>query len=150
MTDMTRPPAHFPKIAIFLPAAAALLSGSPACTPPAPPLRIEDPDPGVKIPAIRAEVAEEDHTVIADLIDELESDDPAIRFYASRALVELTGQTLGYRYYDSETERRAAVARWRQWLEQGQTDQKPGRAEQMVRADEKGRAVTRPASEASD
>jgi hypothetical protein len=46
----------------------------------------------------------------------LDDEDSAIRFAAISALKRMTGQDLGYRYYDGEYDRRAAVERWRQWL----------------------------------
>jgi hypothetical protein len=32
------------------------------------------------------------------------------------SLQKITGQTMGYRYYDPPQERAEAVQRWRQWL----------------------------------
>jgi hypothetical protein len=66
----------------------------------------------------------QDRSAIAHLVDDLDDDDPAIRFYAITALRELTGQDMDYRYFDDERARRQAIERWRQWLmHQAQTDQ---------------------------
>ena len=80
------------------------------------PRNLASPDPTVKIPAIKAKAAAGDRSRVAQLVDDLDDDDPAVRFYAFRALSSLTGETFDYRYYDDELERRPAVLRWRAWL----------------------------------
>jgi hypothetical protein len=45
----------------------------------------------------------------------LDSDDPAARLVAIRALERITGQTLGYDHAGPEHERRLAVERWMEW-----------------------------------
>lgn len=50
------------------------------------------------------------------LVDRLTDSERAVRMYAILALRRLTGQTLGYCYYDPPAERDVAVARWRRWL----------------------------------
>jgi hypothetical protein len=69
-----------------------------------------------KIPAIKQSVRQKDLSAAATLVQELDSEDPAVRFYAIYALHDLTGEDFGYKYYDDELERRAAVERWRDWL----------------------------------
>ncbi len=86
------------------------------CTAPKPPPRIEDRDPSVKIPAMRLAAQREDQSKIPLLIDQLDSEDPAVRFYAIEALQHLTNQDLGYLYYQDEVRRRPAIDRWRAWL----------------------------------
>ncbi|HWE94547.1 MAG TPA: HEAT repeat domain-containing protein [Tepidisphaeraceae bacterium] len=78
---------------------------------------ITDPDPECKIPAIKAAVAKHDRKAIPQLISDLNSDDPAIRFYAIDGLHSLTGESFGYRYYDDEEKRKPAVKKWHEWLE---------------------------------
>lgn len=95
----------------------SLLAG---CTAPRGPLTVTDPDPAVKIPAIKKAAREGDRGATAQLVEELDSDDPAVRFYAIEALAELTGQTFGYRYFDDELERKPALERWRAWLDGSQ------------------------------
>lgn len=80
------------------------------------PRSIEHDDPVVKIPAIKQVTRTQNQSAIAHLVGELDNDDPAIRFYAIAALSRLTGQTLGYRYYDDEVRRRPSLEAWRAWL----------------------------------
>lgn len=79
---------------------------------------INDPDPASKIPAIKAAVGHNDRHALPELVDSLDSDDPAIRFYAWDGLRKLSGQDFGYHFYDEADQRKPAVARWRQWLAQ--------------------------------
>ena len=60
----------------------------------------------------------DDRSVIGILIDRLEDEDDAVRFYAIAALERLTGSRRGYRYYEPESERLRAVQRWRGFLSQ--------------------------------
>ena len=80
------------------------------------PVKADQFDMEAKIPAIEDAAHTHDRWVIPQLVTDLENDDPAVRFYAIRGLAALTGQTLGYRYYDSDDDRHAAVLRWKQWL----------------------------------
>lgn len=54
------------------------------------------------------------------LVEQLDSDDPAVRMMAIGALERLTGTTHGYRHYDPPLERRAAIARWQEACERGE------------------------------
>jgi len=58
---------------------------------------------------------------LSRLIDELSSDDPAVRLYAIEALEKLTGQTRGYHYFDNPEARAQALSNWHEWLS-GQQD----------------------------
>jgi len=82
---------------------------------PRPASSISDPDPIISIPAIK-QASHDGPDAVRALVERLDSDDPAIRFYAIRSLQKLTGQTLGYRYYDDAEERRPAVEQWQRWL----------------------------------
>ncbi len=82
------------------------------------PVDVHDSDPSVKIPAIKKAVREDDRRVIAQLIEDLDSDDSAIRLYSIQALQRMTGEDLGYRYWEDDRARAPAIERWRQWLEQ--------------------------------
>jgi hypothetical protein len=77
---------------------------------------VTNPDPSVKIPAIKQAVRQGDADVVPQLVKDLDSDDPAVRLYAIEALERLTGQTFGYRYFDDERERAPALKRWQEWL----------------------------------
>ncbi|HZN63931.1 MAG TPA: HEAT repeat domain-containing protein [Tepidisphaeraceae bacterium] len=98
------------------------------CTAPRPPLVVTDPDPSVKIPAFKKAVRKKDRGAVRQLVKDLDSDDPAVRFYAIGALERMTGQQLGYRYYDDETGRSPAIARWQNWLDgrEAVADSTPG------------------------
>lgn len=95
-----------------------LMGAVGAChAPPGPRKSLTEPDPAGKIPAMRQAVRLQDRSGLAQLIKDLDNDDPAIRFYAITALRELTGKDLGYRYFDDEHARRQAIERWQEWLE---------------------------------
>ena len=100
----------------MLRAALAGLAGVGACGAPTGPSTVADPDPTVKIPAIKARVAQGDNSVVQQLIKDLENDDPAVRFYAINGLERLTGETFGYQYFVDEEQRAAAVEKWKAWL----------------------------------
>ena len=86
------------------------------CTAPQPPLVVTDPDPAVKIPAFKKAVREKDRGAARQLVKDLNNDDPAVRLYSIGALERMTGERLGYRYYDDEAGRADAVGRWQNWL----------------------------------
>ena len=96
--------------------AVGLLLSVPACTAPQGPRIVSDPDPSVKIPAIEQAVHDKDQSALPQLVRDLDSDDPAVRFYAIQGLRRLTGQDLGYAYYLDQDQRQAAVRQWQQWL----------------------------------
>lgn len=104
--------------AALLVAALAIMPCGWGCSLPKMPRAINDTDPTAKIPAIKTSAATRDRKSVAQLVDELESDDAAIRFYAIRALKDITGETFGYRYFDDELERREEMLAWRRWLAQ--------------------------------
>src|SRR4051812_19388126 len=80
-------------------AAFALIATAAGCVHPRGPVVVTDPDPSVKIPATAKAVRTHDLSAVPQLIKDLQSDDPAVRLYAAHALEQLTGQSLGYRYY---------------------------------------------------
>jgi hypothetical protein len=117
---------------LYLLAASFVLG---ACAAPRPPLVVTDPDPSVKIPAIQKAVNERDMSVLPQLVKDLDNDDPAVRFYANHALEVLTGQRLGFRYYDDDSQRAPAIARWKQWLNEYLANQnKPKGSQAIVQA----------------
>ena len=87
-----------------------------SCTAPRPAPNIADPDPQVKIAGIKQAVAKRDLSALPALVEQLDSDDPAVRFYAQQALERFAGEGFGYEYYQDEEERKAPLARWREWL----------------------------------
>jgi len=68
------------------------------------------------IPAIKDAAIKDDRTAIPRLVQDLDDNDPAIRFAAITALQKMTGETFNYQYYDDRDDRRPAVKRWRLWL----------------------------------
>ena len=68
------------------------------------------------ITAIKDAANRNDRSAIPGLVQNLDDKDSAVRFAAISALTKMTGQDLGYRYYDSEYDRKPAVQRWRQWV----------------------------------
>jgi hypothetical protein len=76
---------------------------------------LRSPDASLKIPAIKQAADHHDVAAIPTLIRDLNSTDPAVRFYSSYALKRITGRELGYEYYAPEIQRRLAIARWDQW-----------------------------------
>lgn len=99
-------------------AAIVFLTVAGCFTAPRAPRDIADRDPSVKIPAIKAHAGQRNKGVVAQLVADLDNDDPAVRFYAITALRNITGQTFDYRYYDDEFQRRDALAKWQSWLEE--------------------------------
>jgi hypothetical protein len=77
---------------------------------------ITDPDPANKIRAFKIAEEHKDMTAVRQLVKDLESDDPAVRFYAINTLQRLTNQTFGYQYFANEEQRAAAVQQWNAWL----------------------------------
>ena len=98
-------------------ALAWFLTSSAGCGP-SPEKKLTNPDPSGKIPAIKRAGRTHDLRAAPQLVKDLESDDPAVRFYAIEALKRLNqGDTLNYRFYDDADQREPAVASWREWLE---------------------------------
>lgn len=97
-------------------ASLALAAATCACARSRPAAVVTHPDPTVKIPAIKASVESGDMTAIRQLIEDLESDDPAVRFFAISGLERLTQETFDYQYFVDEEERAPAVEKWKAWL----------------------------------
>ncbi len=93
------------------------LLAAPGCSAPRPRRDVTNPDPSGKIPAIKDAVRARDADASRQLVEDLDSDDPAVRFFAIGGLKRLAGETFEYRYYDDETQRQPAMKRWRSWLE---------------------------------
>jgi len=92
------------------------LVGGGGCIP-RPTPSVADPDPMIKIPAMKRAVAARDLTKVKLLVAELDSDDPAVRLYAIQALQHLSGgERYGYDYFAPDDLRAVAVARWQAWL----------------------------------
>lgn len=92
------------------------LGATAGCTAPQAPRLVTDDDLSGKIPAMKIAADTQDESAEPQLVQDLESDDPAVRFYAIEALKKLTGQTHDYVYYAPADQRMEAVQRWQQWL----------------------------------
>jgi hypothetical protein len=68
------------------------------------------------IPAIKNAANQNDKKAIPGIVDNLDSNDSAVRFAAISALNKMTGQDFGYRYYDCQSDRQASIEKWRGWL----------------------------------
>lgn len=68
---------------------------------------------------VQASAPDSDPATLARLIEQLESQDPAARMLAIRALESRTGQTMGYIHTDPKWQRQLAVDRWVDSLESG-------------------------------
>lgn len=79
-------------------------------------MSLESPDPSVRVLAIVRAGDRRDYSAVPSLVDRLEDEDEAVRFYAILALEKLTDTRLGYDYGGSALERRAGVERWRRFL----------------------------------
>ena len=53
-----------------------------------------------------------DRAAVRDIVEELDSDDPAVRLLAIQSLERLTGETFGYVHYDPSWKRDEAIGRW--------------------------------------
>ena len=82
------------------------------------PVSIKSDDPDLKILAITHDATHHDSKDIPQMVEDLQSDDAAIRFYSIGALHRLTGDDLGYHYFETEEQRAPALLRWQQWLKQ--------------------------------
>jgi len=89
-----------------------------ACSESRGPVSVKSDDPTLKIPAIKKDVQQKNTNDVPILVKNLSDDDPAVRFYAIEGLRRLTGDDLGYRYYDEAEQRQPALDRWNDWLKQ--------------------------------
>lgn len=87
------------------------------CSGPAPKPNVFSDDTGEAITGMKRAARSKDRSALPELVKDLDSDDSAIRFYAIEALQQITGQDLGYQYYQDEDDRKPAVERWKKWLD---------------------------------
>ena len=91
---------------------AAALGSITACTPAASSGSFTSPDPASKLYAIVRAGHERDASAVPQLIEQLNSDDQAVRMYAIGALRRITGEDHGFVYYAPPAKREEAIARW--------------------------------------
>jgi len=76
-------------------------------------------DSAERIRAIRRAAEGNHRSAIPLIVERLEDDDQAVRFYAILALDRLTGERLGYDYAKPSWKRADAVERWWEYVRQG-------------------------------
>ena len=85
--------------------------------------------PEPRIEAMLVAARNDDASATARLVEQLDSDDPAVRMTAILTLERITGRTMAYRYDAPVDERRRAIERWAEWVEAGQPDDAAARDE---------------------
>lgn len=101
--------------------AVALLAGALnicGCSANNPLKGLSSPDPRVRALSAVQAGQQKIWPAVPLLVDRLEDPDPAVRFYAVKALRRITGEQLGYLYYQRADQRRHAVERWRSYVQQ--------------------------------
>ena len=83
-------------------------------------------DPTTKLQAIERAIHERDREAVPALVEQLDSDDPAVRLLAITALQRITGTTMGYDHAASARERDAATTRWATAVAAGTVPQAEG------------------------
>jgi hypothetical protein len=96
-----------------------------ACTAPAPEADFDSPDPAARLYAIERAGAERDRTSTPRLVEQLDSDDAAVRMMAIEALKRIEGETHRYRHGDPPHERRAATEQWVEHVSAGRPTMTP-------------------------
>ena len=89
----------------------------------------DSPEPGSRLYAISRAGQARDATALPDLIESLQSDDPAIRMMAIIALEQITGTRMGYDPYAGYGERQDAADTWLKAWRSGRFDAGPQTAE---------------------
>jgi HEAT repeat protein len=97
---------------IILCAGFGALAGLGSCAPAATEGGFDAANPAAKLYAIQRAGLREDRSKIPQLIEQLDSDDPAVRLFAIEALERMTGERRGYKPYDPPHRRAEAVDRW--------------------------------------
>lgn len=77
-------------------------------------------NPAAKMYAIRQAGERKDPADIPMLVEQLESDDPAVRMFTIEALEQITGTRLGYNPYKTLLDRQHAVQKWVEAVNSGQ------------------------------
>ena len=77
---------------------------------------LENPDPTIRIRAIKWAGKYQVHDAVPLLVDRLQEQDRSVRFFAILALKRITGDDLGFDYKADASCRARAVEKWRQSL----------------------------------
>ncbi len=106
-------------IVVIASTAAGGGAGAGGCSEPTGPRSVASEQLTVKIPAIKEAARARDMTAAPQLVEDLDSDDAAVRLYALEGVRKIAGgQEFGYAYYADVERRRQAVKKWREWLQQ--------------------------------
>ncbi len=98
-----------------------VLLGCTACAPPASQGGFDSPTPGAKLYALTEAAQSGDHSpeTLMKIVEQLDSDDPAVRFMAIECLQQLNdGDRLGYDFTLSRVDRQAGISNWVNWVHQ--------------------------------
>ena len=77
---------------------------------------LQDPNPSVRVMAIKWAGDNKVSSAVPQLVDFLQDEDRAVRFYAIEALRRITGTDNGYDYKANPERRAEAVKRWREYI----------------------------------
>ncbi len=80
---------------------------------------IQSSDAGTRILAIKAAGDARDRSAVPLLVDRLDDEDDAVRFFAILALERITGTRMGYDFAAPSSQRVAAIDRWRRAVNDG-------------------------------
>ena len=108
------------RIYIFLGPIISLLIGCQSANKPVNIDSFSDPDPLIRISAMKWAGENQVGDAIGPLVDALGDEDAAIRFFAIQALVKITEKDCGYEYQANVRRRQQAVAKWREFLDSGE------------------------------
>ena len=78
---------------------------------------LKSQDPTVRIRAIKWAGESKLSAAVPELVDSLQSEDEAVRFYAIEALRRITDTDRGYDYKTAPHRRAAAIERWKEFLD---------------------------------
>jgi hypothetical protein len=85
---------------------------------------LENPDPAVRVQAIKWAGENKITEAVPLLVDRLQEQDVSIRFFAIMSLKRITGTDNGYDYKSDAASRAQAIKKWRQTLTpQGNTNE---------------------------
>jgi HEAT repeat protein len=95
--------------------------------------KLQHHDPRVRTRAAARAGKARDERAVPYLVDRLTDPENEVRMVAIISLERITGETMGYYYYEPPDRRAEAVRRWRQWLQNrrgGRTSTRPVEGEQ--------------------
>jgi hypothetical protein len=102
----------------------ALAATGTSCAPSSIEGGFDSANPAARIYAMKEAIRTGDDSpeTLHHIVEQLDSDDPAVRLMAIGALEKLTGRTRGYRYDDPRPDRNDAIRRWVEALETGDVE----------------------------